>query len=133
MIRSSLDIPRHWNMGRLIFVNSMSDLFHETVPAVMQKGRTHGRSDQMCDATQAFANAEPSLHENFCSATTSAAIRGYKRRAECADDIAVTARWWIPSALGVSDGGEVAGDWLNNTSGPWLSSMFHFIRRRLLQ
>jgi protein gp37 len=28
----SLDIPRHWKKGRLIFVNSMSDLFHEAVP-----------------------------------------------------------------------------------------------------
>jgi protein gp37 len=29
---SSLDLPRHWKRGRLIFVNSMSDLFHEAVP-----------------------------------------------------------------------------------------------------
>lgn len=29
---SSLDIPRRWKRGRLIFVNSMSDLFHEAVP-----------------------------------------------------------------------------------------------------
>ena len=28
----SLDIPRRWKKGRLIFVNSMSDLFHEGVP-----------------------------------------------------------------------------------------------------
>ena len=28
----SLDIPRRWRKGRLIFVNSMSDLFHEAVP-----------------------------------------------------------------------------------------------------
>lgn len=28
----SLDIPRRWKKGRLIFVNSMSDLFHEAVP-----------------------------------------------------------------------------------------------------
>lgn len=28
----SLDVPRSWNAGRLIFVNSMSDLFHEDVP-----------------------------------------------------------------------------------------------------
>jgi protein gp37 len=29
----SLDVPRHWANPRLIFVNSMSDLFHENVPA----------------------------------------------------------------------------------------------------
>ncbi len=29
---SSLDIPHRWKAGRLIFVNSMSDLFHEAVP-----------------------------------------------------------------------------------------------------
>jgi protein gp37 len=28
----SLDLPRRWTKGRLIFVNSMSDLFHEKVP-----------------------------------------------------------------------------------------------------
>ncbi len=28
----SLDVPRHWTTPRLIFVNSMSDLFHEKVP-----------------------------------------------------------------------------------------------------
>ena len=28
----SLDVPRHWASPRLIFVNSMSDLFHESVP-----------------------------------------------------------------------------------------------------
>ena len=28
---SSLDVPRRWKRGRLIFVNSMSDLFHERV------------------------------------------------------------------------------------------------------
>lgn len=28
----ALDIPRRWRAGRLIFVNSMSDLFHEAVP-----------------------------------------------------------------------------------------------------
>ena len=28
----SLDLPRRWRRGRLIFVNSMSDLFHEDVP-----------------------------------------------------------------------------------------------------
>ncbi|MEX2081333.1 MAG: phage Gp37/Gp68 family protein [Dehalococcoidia bacterium] len=28
----SLDLPRTWRLGRIIFVNSMSDLFHEAVP-----------------------------------------------------------------------------------------------------
>lgn len=28
----SLDLPRRWRKGRLIFVNSMSDVFHEGVP-----------------------------------------------------------------------------------------------------
>lgn len=28
----SVDLPRTWKTGRLIFVNSMSDLFHEAVP-----------------------------------------------------------------------------------------------------
>ncbi len=28
----SLEIPKSWSKGRLIFVNSMSDLFHEAVP-----------------------------------------------------------------------------------------------------
>ncbi|MGE8130017.1 DUF5131 family protein [Methylobacterium sp. NPDC080182] len=30
--RKSLDVPRQWKRGRRIFVNSMSDLFHEDVP-----------------------------------------------------------------------------------------------------
>lgn len=35
---SSLEIPRQWKRGRLIFVNSMSDLFHDSVPlAFIQK------------------------------------------------------------------------------------------------
>jgi protein gp37 len=29
---TSLEIPRRWTKGRFIFVNSMSDLFHEAVP-----------------------------------------------------------------------------------------------------
>ena len=28
-----IDLPRQWKKGRTIFVNSMSDLFHEKVPA----------------------------------------------------------------------------------------------------
>jgi protein gp37 len=35
---SALDIPKRWTVGRTIFVNSMSDLFHEQVPlAFIQK------------------------------------------------------------------------------------------------
>jgi protein gp37 len=30
--RASLDIPKRWKTGKMIFVNSMSDLFHEDVP-----------------------------------------------------------------------------------------------------
>jgi protein gp37 len=30
--RASLDLPRSWRLPRLIFVNSMSDVFHEDVP-----------------------------------------------------------------------------------------------------
>lgn len=29
---ASLDLPRTWKLGRIIFVNSMSDLFHDAVP-----------------------------------------------------------------------------------------------------
>ena len=32
LVPSSLDIPRKWKKGRMIFVNSMSDLFHDLVP-----------------------------------------------------------------------------------------------------
>src|SRR3954454_2884723 len=32
--RSSLELPRSWRTPRVIFVNSMSDLFHEDVPLV---------------------------------------------------------------------------------------------------
>jgi protein gp37 len=34
---SSLDTPRRWKKGRIIFVNSMSDLFHENVPLAFIK------------------------------------------------------------------------------------------------
>lgn len=30
--RAALDLPKRWKKGRLIFVNSMSDLFHDDVP-----------------------------------------------------------------------------------------------------
>lgn len=44
-----LELPLHWRQGRLIFVNSMSDLFHDQVPleyvqkvfAVMAEARQH--------------------------------------------------------------------------------------------
>lgn len=47
--RAALDAPRAWKKGRMIFVNSMSDLFHESVPtsfikdvfAVMQQTPQH--------------------------------------------------------------------------------------------
>ena len=32
LVPHSLDMPRRWRRGRLVFVNSMSDLFHEGVP-----------------------------------------------------------------------------------------------------
>jgi protein gp37 len=32
LVPSALDLPRRWRRGRLVFVNSMSDLFHEDVP-----------------------------------------------------------------------------------------------------
>jgi len=35
--RDSLDVPRHWRLPRTIFVNSMSDLFHEQVPVTYVK------------------------------------------------------------------------------------------------
>lgn len=34
---ASLDLPRSWRLGRIIFVNSMSDLFHDAVPAAYIK------------------------------------------------------------------------------------------------
>lgn len=32
LIKSALDLPLHWHKPRRIFVNSMSDLFHESLP-----------------------------------------------------------------------------------------------------
>jgi protein gp37 len=32
LVPAALDLPRRWRRGRLIFVNSMSDLFHDGVP-----------------------------------------------------------------------------------------------------
>src|ERR1700729_4052983 len=32
LVPAALDLPRRWRRGRLVFVNSMSDLFHEEVP-----------------------------------------------------------------------------------------------------
>ena len=34
---SALDAPLRWKKPRLVFVNSMSDLFHESVPAVIHR------------------------------------------------------------------------------------------------
>src|SRR4030088_326688 len=32
LVPTALDLPKRWRRGRHIFVNSMSDLFHEYVP-----------------------------------------------------------------------------------------------------
>src|SRR3954462_10809224 len=32
LVPTALDLPKRWRRGRLIFVNSMSDLFQEDVP-----------------------------------------------------------------------------------------------------
>jgi protein gp37 len=32
LVPTALDLPRKWRAGRLVFVNSMSDLFHDDVP-----------------------------------------------------------------------------------------------------
>jgi protein gp37 len=32
LVPEAIDLPRRWKRGRLVFVNSMSDLFHEDVP-----------------------------------------------------------------------------------------------------
>jgi protein gp37 len=49
LVPSALDLPLRWKEGRLVFVNSMSDLFHEEIPAefvhqvfgVMSEARQH--------------------------------------------------------------------------------------------
>jgi protein gp37 len=49
LVPEALDLPLRWKKGRLIFVNSMSDLFHEDVPdshieevfAVMRRATQH--------------------------------------------------------------------------------------------
>src|SRR5690349_22102325 len=33
LVPRALDLPLRWREGRLIFVNSMSDLFHEDIPS----------------------------------------------------------------------------------------------------
>jgi protein gp37 len=33
LVPAALDLPKRWRRGRLVFVNSMSDLFHEDVPS----------------------------------------------------------------------------------------------------
>ena len=37
----ALEIPLHWKRSRLIFVNSMSDLFHEHVARTIRSGRLY--------------------------------------------------------------------------------------------
>lgn len=32
LVETALELPRRWRRGRLVFVNSMSDLFHDDVP-----------------------------------------------------------------------------------------------------
>src|SRR6058998_2735334 len=32
LVPTALDLPLKWRAGRLVFVNSMSDLFHEGIP-----------------------------------------------------------------------------------------------------
>jgi len=65
---AALDIPRSWSKSRFVFVNSMSDLFHEKVPIsfikrvwkVMQETPRHTyqiltkRPDRMADAVVAL-------------------------------------------------------------------------------
>jgi protein gp37 len=49
LVPTALDLPRRWRSGRLVFVNSMSDLFHEEIPlayirrvfAVMRESPQH--------------------------------------------------------------------------------------------
>jgi protein gp37 len=49
LVPSALDLPKGWRRGRLVFVNSMSDLFHDEVPlayirkvfAVMRESPQH--------------------------------------------------------------------------------------------
>lgn len=49
LVRESLEEPLHWRRPRLVFVNSMSDLFHESVPlsfirdvfATMERAEQH--------------------------------------------------------------------------------------------
>src|SRR6185437_8127892 len=63
-----LDVPLHWKRPRVIFVNSMSDLFHVDVPlkyiqrcfAVMQEAKQHTfqiltkRADRVAEVAQAL-------------------------------------------------------------------------------
>lgn len=64
----SLEIPFHWKKPRMIFVNSMSDLFHQDVPLgfvqktfdVMRQASWHTyqvltkRSDRLCELSQSI-------------------------------------------------------------------------------
>jgi protein gp37 len=37
LVPTALELPHRWRRGRLVFVNSMSDLFHEDVPPVSDR------------------------------------------------------------------------------------------------
>lgn len=67
LVHDNLDIPIKWKRPRMIFVNSMSDLFHEKVPdefikqviQVMLRARQH-----------IFWHPEPHGRKNFISLTS---------------------------------------------------------------
>jgi protein gp37 len=44
----AIDMPRRWKRGRIIFVNSMSDLFHDAVLRVhgVPRNRRHYRASR---------------------------------------------------------------------------------------
>ena len=48
LVPDALDLPLRWKTGRLVFVNSMSDLFHEQIPDAY----VHQVFDVMRQATQ---------------------------------------------------------------------------------
>jgi len=68
LVPSALDLPLRWRKGRLVFVNSMSDLFHEDVPdafveqvfAVMSAAQHHQfqvltkRAERMATFTERY-------------------------------------------------------------------------------
>ena len=66
--RAALDLPRSWKKGKIIFVNSMSDLFHDHVPAkelglaTAWINRRHGKTGT--GATKAAAPVKPDFVAN---------------------------------------------------------------------